>query len=159
MSDIERDLGYRFPWMRDGASNTPTEALYWKRLVFSFPLAAAAAADDAEQGLMVAPHRMQVVAAYVLDTTGTAKDAAEYRDYEIVNVGTAGAGTDIVAEESTTDTAITAKVPWALTLSTTHSKLIVERGEALILDADSTGSTGKAVNITGVLVIIAKAIE
>jgi len=153
-----RDLGAHFPHVF-GANVSNHETTFWKRHEFSvnFTDAGNAAGVDADyRGLVVAPFRMMILAAYLVSIDGDiAANAVAYKTIVIENWGATGA--PIVATVDTSVTGFTRYTKRAMTLSTTLADLIVERGEILEVDMDADGG-GVAINQCAVTVI-AKAIE
>jgi len=153
-----RDLGAHFPHVY-GANTRNPATKFWKRFEFSvnFTDAGVAGGTDVDyRGLVVAPFRMMVLAAYVTAIDGNVVAAAAYKTINVENWGRTGAAI-VVATVDTSVTGLTQYVPRAMTLSTTLASLIVERGEILEVDIAPTGG-GVAINQCGVTVI-AKAIE
>jgi hypothetical protein len=149
-----RDLGHYFPLFR--RHNVPTETEYWKRVV-----SPAADVDDGNTAgtadaaaIMVAPYKLQVLAAYAVFVDGDHTGAdTNYAKVAVVNRGTDGSGTDEVAAKSfTSGTDGTQYAPTALTLSTTEDDLIVERGEVLSAALTKPGN-GNATDRVGVFVV------
>ena len=152
-----RDLGAHFPHVY-GANVKNHETTFWKRHEFSvnFPGGNAGATDAEYRGLIVAPFRMMVVAAYLTSIDGNiGASAVAYKTVTIDNWGRTG--TAINVGTVTTVTGLTRYVPKVMTLSTTLTDLIVQRGEILEVDMSVTGG-GVAINQCAVT-IIAKAIE
>lgn len=151
-----RDLGAHFPHVF-GANVSNHETTFWKRHEFSvnFNDGSAGNTDVDFRGLVVAPFRMMVVAAYLTSIDGDIAAAAAYKTVNIINWGDATA--PVVATANTSVTGLTQYVPRAMTLSTTLADLIIERGEVIEVDVIPVGG-GVALNQCGVT-IIAKAIE
>jgi len=112
-----------------------------------------------EQVLMVAPHRMQVLAAYAVFKEGDITGAdTNYPEIDIINKGTDGSDTTEIAEEAfTSGVDATQHDDVALTLSSTASDLIIDRGEVVVARLVKAGS-GMHVQEVDVH-LIAKAIE
>jgi len=152
-----RDLGAHFPHVYGDQTRNP-ETKFWKRFEFSvnFPGGNAGATDTDYRGLVVAPFRMMVLAAYLTSIDGDiGASAVAYKTVTIDNWGRTGVA--ITVATTTTIAGLTQYIPKAMTLSTTLTDLIVERGEILEVNMTVTGG-GVALNQCAVT-IIAKAIE
>ena len=151
-----RDLGAHFPHVY-GANVKNHETTFWKRHEFSvnFPGGNAAATNTEYRGLIVAPFRMMVVAAYLTSIDGDIAAGAGYKTITIDRWDAVGSVN--VATVNTNLVGLTQWTPRAMTLSTTLANLIIERGEILEVDMAVTAG-GVAFNQCAVTVI-AKAIE
>jgi len=153
-----RDLGAHFPHVYGDQTRNP-ETKFWKRHEFSvnFTDAGVAGGTDVDyRGLVVAPFRMMVLAAYVTAIDGDiTANGTNYKTITIDNWG--DAGTPQIATVDTSVTGFTRYVPRSMTLNTTLADLIVERGEIIEVDIGVDGA-GVAINQCAAT-IIAKAIE
>ena len=99
-------------------------------------LGAMTGSNSTELPVFVAETACRIVAVDLVDITGVTAHTANYGTATLTNKGTAGSGTDVVATRATnvaTTSTITAKKPWALTLSSTQANLEVGAGECLTL--------------------------
>jgi len=153
-----RDLGAHFPHVY-GANVKNHETTFWKRHEFSVnftDVGNAAGVDTDYRGLVVAPFRMMVLAAYLVSIDGNvAANAAAYKTVTIDNWG--AAGVPQIATVNTSVTGLTQYVPRTMTLATALADRIIERGEVIQVDMAVVGG-GVAINQCSVT-IIAKAIE
>ena len=153
-----RDLGAHFPHVF-GANVSNHETTFWKRHEFSvnFTDGGGAATVDADyRGLVIAPFRMMVLAAYLTSIDGdVAANAAAYKTVTIDNWG--AGGTPQIAIVDTSLVGLTQYVKRTMTLSSILAYLIVERGEVIQVDMNATGG-GVAINQCAVTIIV-KAIE
>lgn len=128
---------------------------FWLRPTFVVPLKALAATTDDVYGAFVAPCKLQIRAAYVVDVdSNRSANANDYRTWAVVNKGSDGSETTTIASGDTKTTGITQYVPFSLTVSSTQDDQIVERGECVIVT--STHSGNGVAQGEGMLVIIAK---
>ena len=84
---------------------------------------------------------LRLLSAYVFDSTAIAANTGIYVTCSVINRGTAGAGTAVMATGVGT-AGLSAKTPKALTLSTTASELVADAGEQIdaLLTVTSTGT-------------------
>ncbi len=151
-----RDLGFYFPEVY--GINVPNPAMrFWKFLsaeAYCNDQGSAAGEDlDASGtnylGIIVAPHRLQVVGVYLISIDGdiVANDT-NYCTFYVANWAVAGAPN--VAIFNTSVLGLTQYVARAMTVNTTYD--IVEKGEILEIDITKAGS-GVALNEFGVVVV------
>ena len=128
---------------------------YWMRPTFVVPLKALAAGADDTYGAFVAPCKLQIRAAYVVDVDGDrAADGSNYRTFAVVNKGSAAGETTTMASVNTSVTGLTQYVPREMTVATAQADQIVERGEAVIVT--STHAASGVAQGEGMVVIICK---
>jgi hypothetical protein len=154
-----RDLGFHFPLF--GRSRAGASTNYWKILKEDYAIIAATAGTGDVVAAGPWPHRAEVVAVYLTDVDGgVTANATNYATVTVTNRGTDGTGTTVIASRATdtvTTDDVSQYVPWTVTLSTTDSELIIERGETLSI-AITKANSGVAVG-QSVVTILYKAIE
>lgn len=112
-----------------------------------------------ESVLFVAPHKMLVLEAYAtfLESAVTGANT-NYAEIDIINLGAAGAGSTELAEEAfTSGVDATQNVPVALTLNSTASNLVIERGDVVVARLVKAGAGMEVGEVSVGLVV--KAIE
>ncbi len=112
-----------------------------------------------ESVLFVAPHRMYVEAAYAtfLESAVTGANT-NYAEIDIINLGVAGSGATKLAEEAfTSGVDAMLNVPVALTLNSTASNLVIERGDVVVARLVKAGAGMEVGEVSVGLVV--KAIE
>lgn len=90
---------------------------------------------------------LRLLGAYVTDSTIISANTGVYVTCSVMNRGTAAAGTVVMATGVGT-AGVAAKVPTALTLSTTSGETVATEGEA-ISGLLTVTSTGKGTSLTG----------
>jgi len=142
------------PSSRGGGGTTEN----WKRIERSQNITDGGhVATEDELLMFVAPHRLLVVAAYVVSLDGNiAINAVNYATFSIVN-REAGAGIGVAASLSTSVTALSQYVPAAMTVYNGTAAVIFERGEVatIALGKEASGSYVEQCMVT----VIFKAIE
>lgn len=111
--------------------------------VQSVYLGAFTGSDETELPVFSPDQPIVVTGVKITDITGVTANASNYGTATLYNRGTAGAGTTSVAARATdtvTTDDITAKVPWALVLSTTAADLEVAEDEALAFKWTEAGT-------------------
>ena len=165
---VHRDMGYHFPLMKDGGAGSGVkETQYWKRIRCTRNITDDGVADAGDiLGMMVAPHRMMVVAAWAVPTQNVvAFNAADYATLTLYNMGRSGG---VVIH--TIGTTNTSAVNWTLdtinafTLTAygagtdvEFESRIIERGEFVKIELSKT-VVGVACNNICVEMLV-KAIE
>lgn len=97
---------------------------------------------DVKHPVFQAPHKMKVIAVYAIFQAAITGANTDYCTPTLINAGTDGAGTTIVASKAYTNGVdAAALVPEALTLSGTAANLIIEAGETLAYLSNMTGSS------------------
>ena len=142
-----RDLGAHFsvfgnrgtfkPGSRGGGGTTEN----WKRFERSVNIHDSAGASTEEELLLfVAPHRLLVVAGFVVSIDGAiALNANNYATFSIVNRET-GSGTGVAATLNTSATNLPQYDPVAMTVANGTAAVIFERGELATIRIDKEGS-------------------
>jgi len=162
-----RDLGAHFPVYGNRGTFKPASrggggtTENWKRFERSQNITdGGVEATEDELLMFVAPHRLLVVAAYVVSIDGllAASGLADYATFSIVNREANGAGIGVAAVLDTTVTALPQYVPVAMTVNNGTAAVIFERGEVATIALTKTGVTGRYVEQCMVTVIV-KAIE
>jgi hypothetical protein len=112
-----------------------------------------------EELVMKAPHRMLILGAYIIAHEGNITGAdTNTASVNVVNKGQAGTGTTEVASiDFTNGQDASQHVPKAMTLNTTVSNRVVERGDVVVAQLVKEG-TGLQLNEVSV-VLLGKAVE
>ena len=140
---VHRDMGYHFPLMKDGGAGSGVkETQYWKRIRCTVNITDGhvGAADDV-LGVMVAPHRMMVMAAWAVPTEVTiTANAITYVSLTLYNMGRTGALQHTIGTTDTSTTDWTLDTVNAFTLTAygagtdvEFESRIIERGEFIKL--------------------------
>lgn len=99
-------------------------------------LASGATNTDQEIASFRAPHDMKLAAAYAVLIAALTGAATNYANFNIVNKGTAGAGTTIMAALAfTSGVEVAAEAPKAFTLSATAANLLISEGDVIAIAA------------------------
>ena len=136
---VHRDMGYHFPLMKDGGAGSGVkETQYWKRIRCTVNITDGHVdvADDV-LGVMVAPHRMMVMAAWAVPTEVTVTaNAVTYVSLTLYNMGRTGALQHTIGTTDTSTTDWTLDTVNAFTLTAygagtdvEFESRIIERGE------------------------------
>ena len=157
---VHRDLGYHFPLYKDVRQvNTAVvgniarsgfqETQYWKRIRCTVNITddGVDVADDV-LGVMVAPHRMIVVAAWAVPTEGTVTaNAITYAALTLYNMGRTGALQHTIGTTNTSTVDWTLDTVNAFTLTAygagtdvEFESRIIERGEFVKIELWKTGA-------------------
>jgi len=113
---------------------------------FKFPinlrsLASGATNTTQEFANYVVQHDMKLAAAYATLIASLTGAATDYANFNIVNKGTAGTGTTIMASLAfTSGITATLEIPKAFTLSTTAANLLLSSGEIVAVAAKGGGA-------------------
>jgi len=163
-----RDKGYYWPHYRDGGPGSGTkETQYWKRIRSTTNITDGdGAATEDILGVMVAPHRMMVLAAWAVPTEGTiAFNAADYATLTLYNMGRTGGAivhtigvTDTSAVNWTLDTAnVFTLTAYGAGADVEFESRIIERGEFVKIQLTKTGNGVACGNVC--VEMLTKAIE
>jgi len=89
--------------------------------------------DGAERLVLTTSRPLTITKAYLLNEGAITANDTNYLTGSLINRGTNGSGTTVVAQRSTTVAGggVSAKVPWELTLSSGAANLVLDAGEAL----------------------------
>jgi len=164
---VHRDLGYHFPLYKDGGAGSGVkETQYWKRIRCTRNITD----DDVDSGtdilgMMVAPHRMMVVAAWAVPTEATVTAAgANYAILTLYNMGRSGGvvvhtigTTNTSAVNWTVDTVnLFTLTAYGAGADVEFESRIIERGEFVKIELEKSG----AVAVGNICVeMLVKAIE
>jgi len=149
---IHRDLGYHFPLYKEGGVGSGVrETQYWKRIRCTVNITDGDV-DLTEDclGVMVAPHRMMVMAAWAVPTESSVTfNAADYATLGLYNMGRTGGVivhtiglTDTSAVNWTVDTAnLFTLTAYGAGADVEFESRIIERGEfvKILLTKDGAG--------------------
>ena len=165
---VHRDLGYHFPIYKEGSAGSGVkETQYWKRIRCTVNITDGdGAATEDILGVLVAPHRMIVVAAWVVPTEVTVVfNAANYATWTLYNMGRTGGA--IVHTIGAIDSSVASLVTDTVTAMTLTAygagadvefeSRIIERGEFVKIELSKHGAGVVAGNVC--VEMITKAIE
>jgi len=97
---------------------------------------------DVKHPIFRAPHKMKVLAVYAIFQTALTGADTNFVTPTVINAGTAGSGTDVIASKAyTSGVDAAALVPEALTLSGTPANLVIAEGDVLAYLSDMSGSS------------------
>jgi len=163
-----RDLGYHFPIYRDGGLGSGVkETQYWKRIRCTVNITDGDGAKTEDcLGVLVAPHRMMVVAAWAVPTENTILfNVADYATLGLYNMGRTGGVivhtiglTDTSAANWTLDTVnLFTLTAYGAGADVEFESRIIERGEFVKVLLTKTGNGVVCGNIC--VEMLTKAIE
>ena len=136
-----KDLGAFFPMYRE--DNVRSDLANWKKFTAVACVNDGGGAGTADEiGILVAPHRMMLTAAYVVAVDNAVAAAAASVGWTI-NVRTAGGAARIAATRNTTVDSMVQYVPFVLVVSATVTDTIIERGDLVYLSM--TKAAGRVV--------------
>ena len=162
MPTVHRDLGYHFPLYKDGSAGSGVkETQYWKRIRCTQNITDGDV-DLTEDilGMMVAPHRMIVVAAWAVPTEGTVTAAAGYATWTLYNMGRTGGAivhTIGTINSSAVDLTIDTANAFTLTTDAKFVSRVIERGEFVKIELSKHGGGVATGNVC--IEMLTKAIE
>ena len=168
MTLVHRDLGYHFHIYNDtGDSIGVRTTKYWKaiRSTTNITDGDSALVEDI-LGVMVAPHRMMVIAAFAVPTEGTVTfNAADYATWTLYNMGrTGGAIVHTIGAIDSSAANVILDTQNAFTLTAygagadvEFESRIIERGEFVKIELSKTGNGVAVENVC--IEMVVKAIE
>lgn len=122
----------------------------------SIPLGSVDASGPEDRPVLYVSKAIRVLGVYLIDSTAKTGHADNKGTYEVINKGTAGAGTAVVATR-TTDTPTTDDIAafdaWPLTLNADETVLEIAAGSVLSFTAAEAGTATSGDLVEACLVI------